>query len=83
MKYLSVVLALAAFGVAGTVPALSRTIHHPTKHAGPLYLYYGRSAVGPLYLYYGRSAVGPLYLYSGGWACQSPALLCAGEASQR
>jgi len=71
MKYLSVVLALAAFGVAGTVPALSRTIHHPTKHAGPLYLYYGRSAVGPL------------YLYSGGWACQSPALLCAGEASQR
>jgi len=71
MKYLSVVLALAAFGVAGTVPALSRTIHHPTKHARPLYLYYGRSAVGPL------------YLYSGGWACQSPALLCAGEASQR
>ena len=71
MKSLSVVLALAAFGVAGTVPALSRTIHHPTKHAGPLYLYYGRSAVGPL------------YLYSGGWACQSPALLCAGEASQR
>jgi len=71
MKYLSVVLALAAFGVAGTVPALSRTIHHPTKHAGPLYLYYGRSAVGPI------------YLYSGGWACQSPALLCAGEASQR
>ena len=71
MKYLSVVLALAAFGVAGTVPALSRTIHHPIKHAGPLYLYYGRSAVGPL------------YLYSGGWACQSPALLCAGEASQR
>jgi len=71
MKYLSVVLALAAFGVAGTVPALSRTIHHSTKHAGPLYLYYGRSAVGPL------------YLYSGGWACQSPALLCAGEASQR
>ena len=82
MKYLSVVLALAAFSVAGTIPALSRTIqhhspalsravHHPTKHAGPLYLYYGRSAVGPL------------YLYSGGWACQSPALLCAGEASQR
>jgi hypothetical protein len=55
MKYLSVVLALAAFGVAGTVPALSRTIHYPTKHAGPLYLYYGRSAVGPLYLYSGYS----------------------------
>jgi len=71
MKYLSVVLALAAFGVAGTVPALSRTIHHPIKHAGPLYLYYGRSAVRPL------------YLDSGGWACQSPALLCTGEASQR
>jgi hypothetical protein len=71
MKYLSITLVLATFSVAGTIPALSRTIHHPTKHAGPLYLYYGRSAVGPL------------YLYSGGWACQSPASLCAGEASQR
>ena len=55
MKSLSVVLALAAFGVAGTVPALSRTIHNPTKQAGPLYLYYGRSAVGPFYLYRGYS----------------------------
>jgi hypothetical protein len=81
MKYLSIMLALAAFSVAGTIPALSRTIqhhspalsravHHPTKHAGPLYLYYGRSGV-----YYGRSAVGP--------GCLSPASPCAGEASQR
>ena len=70
MKYLSIMLALAAFSVAGTIPALSRAVHHPTKHAGPLYLYYGRSGV-----YYGRSAVGP--------GCLSPASPCAGEASQR
>jgi hypothetical protein len=70
MKYLSVVLALAAFGVVGTVPALSRTIHHSTTqfartttHSGPLYLYRGGLGV---------------------WSsCQSPASLCAGEASQR
>jgi hypothetical protein len=55
MKFLSIVLALAAFSAASTVPALSRTIHHPTKHARPLYLYYGPSAVGPLYLYRGYS----------------------------
>ena len=76
MKYLSIVLALAAFSVASTAPALSRTIHHSAKHvahgaipAGPLYLYGGRLLYGE------RSAVGP--------GCLSPASLCAGEASQR
>ena len=70
MKYFSIVLALTAFSVAGTAPALSRTIHHPTK-----YLALGATPVGPLYLYRGWRAVGP--------SCQSPASLCAGEASQR
>ena len=46
MKYLSVVLVLAAFSVAGTAPALSRTIHHSAK-----YLAYGAFPAGPLYLY--------------------------------
>ena len=78
MKYLSIMLVLAAFSVAGTIPALSRTIHHSTIN-----LAHGATLAGPLYLYRGRSAVEPLYLYSGGWACQSPALLCTGEASQR
>ena len=80
MKYFSVVLVLAVFSVAGTAPALSRTIHHSAKYlahvatpAGPLYLYRGWSAVGPGYR--GWSAVGP--------GCLSPASLCAGEASQR
>jgi len=66
MKYLAIFLALAAFGAAGTAPALSRTVNHPTKH-------FARVFTSPR----------PLYLYSGGWACQSPALLCTGEASQR
>ena len=70
MKYLSVVLALAAFGVAGTVPALSRTIHHSTTR-----LARATTLAGPLYLYRGG-----LVVWSG---CQSPASLCAGEASQR
>ena len=55
MKYLSIMLVLATFSVVSSVPALSRTIQHPTKHAGPLYLYYGASAVGPFYLYRGYS----------------------------
>jgi hypothetical protein len=70
MKYLSIVLVLAAFSMADTVPALARTIHHPTKH-----LALGATPVGPLYLYGGWSAVRP--------SCLSPASLCAGEASQR
>ena len=70
MKYLSIVLALAAFSVASTAPALSRTIHHSAKHVA-----HGAIPAGPLYLYGERSAVGP--------GCLSPASLCAGEASQR
>jgi hypothetical protein len=70
MKYLSILLVFAAFSVAGTIPALSRTIHHSTMH-----LAHGATLAGPLYLYRGWSAVGP--------GCLSPASLCAGEASQR
>ena len=70
MKYLSIALVLAALSVAGTVPAPSRTIHHSTKH-----LAHGATPVGPLYMYRGWSAVG--------LGCQSPASLCASEASQR
>jgi hypothetical protein len=76
MKYLSVVLALAAFSIVSSVPALSRTIHHPAKHHhSAKHVAYGATSAGPLYLYGGWSAVRPF--------CLSPASVCAGEASQR
>lgn len=54
-KYLPIALALAV-GIAGTAPALARTIHHRAEHLynnAPGYSY----APGPRLQYYGNSNI--------------------------
>jgi hypothetical protein len=64
-KYLPIALALATFAVAGSAPALAKTVHHRT---GQIYMY----APGYAYAPYGgySDSTGPIGTQSNGATMQ-------------